>query len=508
MDNKTLLIKSITLLYRESLLTDGVENSSELVRSVLENVKVSEIGLGISGDKEIIEALRTTALEMCANPVDEIYEKADFLQTLRLNAHSDDRLYDAAKQGIDSDFTQGGLKRSIVNTRKTIVNYFKEQQVNDVLNKASYSFKYHREKIKDVKQFVGELIAQLEPLQASSTSNDPAIIGEIDIGDVKSMHKMFDNIKKSNDGKNVYKTGWKALDRMLQGGFRPGFSVIGALQHKYKTGFTLTLFKQIALYNKPLTEDPEKKPLLLRISFEDDLELNIQFLYQSLKFDETREPVSLKEVSIEEMSAYVNERMQVNGFHIKLIRVDPTKWTYLSICNKVIELEAQGYNVEVLMLDYLSKIPTIGCHGGGILGADVCDLFSRIRNFASSKKIACISPHQLSTEAKQLIRNGVPEDIFVKEIAGKGYYEKSKALDQIVDLEIYIHLFTKDKETYLSLQRGKHRIPTIAAERHKYFLLKFPKDMPIPDDREDEDQSIPKLSASYSNAPDELFKMG
>jgi hypothetical protein len=59
---------------------------------------------------------------------------------------------------------------------------------------------------------------------------------------------------------------------MIQGGFRPGeTAVIGALQHKYKTGFTLSIFAQIALFNEPKTEDKTKKPLLLRISFEDEL---------------------------------------------------------------------------------------------------------------------------------------------------------------------------------------------------------------------------------------------
>ena len=58
---------------------------------------------------------------------------------------------------------------------------------------------------------------------------------------------------------------------MLQGGFRRGqFSMIAALQHKYKTGFTLSILSQIAMYTKPYMKDSFKKPLLLRISFEDN----------------------------------------------------------------------------------------------------------------------------------------------------------------------------------------------------------------------------------------------
>jgi hypothetical protein len=98
---------------------------------------------------------------------------------------------------------------------------------------------------------------------------------------------------------------------MLQGGFREGdFCVIGALQHRYKTGFSLSLFKHLALYNTPSMRDQNKKPLLLRISFEDDITLNLQFLYQSLKENETGQKTILTNVTEEEMSSYVKERLQ------------------------------------------------------------------------------------------------------------------------------------------------------------------------------------------------------
>ena len=95
------------------------------------------------------------------------------------------------------------------------------------------------------------------------------------------------------------------------------------------------------------------------------------------------------------------------------------------------------------------------------------------------KEIAFISTHQLSTEAKQLIRNGVPAQDFVKEIANKGYYEGSKQLDQVVDLEIHQHISKLGKDKfYLTFQRGKRRYPENIAEDKKYFMLPFPQKIP------------------------------
>jgi len=384
-DSKLLLAKSATLLYRESQLADRSENSSELVRTVLENVQVSEIGIGLNTDREVITALKSTILEMCGMPQDHNYDMTDLLQRFRINCGNDEKLYEAIKQGIDGELLDSSLKRSVINIRRSISNHFREQKINEVLHKASRTFKFEREKIKDVNQFITELMAQLEPLQINGHGKDPAVMGDLDIGNEQSMRDLFTEVKKLSAGSKLYKTGWQAFNRMTQGGLRPGETVvINALQHKYKTGFTLSLFAQIARYNLPHTTDPAKKPLLLRISFEDDLVSNLQFLYQNLKYNETLQPVELENVTVDEMSAYVKEKLQVNGFHIKMLRVDPTQWTYRSVCNKIIELEAQGYNVEVLMLDYLMLLPTTGCINSGPSGTDMRDMLRRMRNFCSS----------------------------------------------------------------------------------------------------------------------------
>jgi len=505
MDSKLLLVKAITLLYRESLLPDRSDNSSELVRTVLENIKVSDIGLGLNTDREMIMALKATILEMCSVPQDHIYDRSEFLQRIRMNCGNDEKSYEAIRQGIEPDITDASLKRSVVNIRHSINNHFKEQSVGTILNVASMKFKFERDSIKDVNQFIAELIAQLEPMHINGGGKDPAMMGEIDIGNTQSLRDAFETVQKNVTGERVYKTGWQDLNEALQGGFRVETTVIGALQHKYKTGFTLSTFAQIAQYNKPHTVDPTKKPLLLRISAEDDITQNLQFLYQYLKYDELREPVSVQGVSVDEMAEYVQGKLQATGFHIKMLRVDPSAWTYKSICNKIIEYEAQGYSVEVLMIDYLSKFPTTGCISTGPSGTDVMDQLSRMRNFCAAKGIAFITPHQLSTEAKSLIRGGTPEDQFVKEVAERGYWERTKGLDRVYDCCIMIHLFKHNKETYLAVLREKHRIPTIVDEDKKYFLFKFPSKMPIPSDIRGDKISFPRLKAAPSNASDDLF---
>ena len=84
------------------------------------------------------------------------------------------------------------------------------------------------------------------------------------------------------------------------------------------------------------------------------------------------------------MTDYVYEKLRSTGFEIKFLRVDPTKWTYSSIINKILDIEADGYEIEMLMLDYLGMIPTTGCNQTGPMGSALQDMFRRMRNFCES----------------------------------------------------------------------------------------------------------------------------
>ncbi len=103
----------------------------------------------------------------------------------------------------------------------------------------------------------------------------------------------------------------------------------------------------------------------------------------------------------------------------------------------------------------------------------------------------------------------MPESDFVKEINEKGYYAQSRSLDNEVDVELYLHLFKHNRETYISLQRGKHRVPTILPDEMKYALIKFPKNMPIPENVNDLSHvPLRKLpSRAVSNTSEDMFKL-
>lgn len=503
MNERHILVNSITLLCRSSQLQHVSDDFTGLVRETVSDIKLPEFTVGMSGDVKVIESLRRTALNLCSNPDIQNYVRTTLLQDLKIDTGDDIELFDALERGISPPLTEEEIKQTCISISNNLQRYRKDKEVTEIISKAAYKIKFQRETIPDMRSFVTELATMLEPFQGGMDDvKDPAIVSDVSLDNLDQLRQVCQNIKEMSMEDGILRTGWQGINRMTRGGFRRGEQVvIGALQHNYKTGFSLSLFKQLALYNTPYMIDKKKKPLLIRISFEDDLALNIEFLYRSLKENETGEPLPDKiEISIDEMSQYVHEKMSVNGYHIRMLRVDPTQWTYRDVINFCLKMEAEGFEIHVLMLDYLKMLPTTGCTQGA-MGQDVRDMFRRVRNFTNPRRITCITPHQLSTEAKMLIRDGRSD--FVRELVGKGYYDGCRTIDNEVDMELFIHIEKMNGRAFLTVQRGKHRINGVTPLEHQYTILPFQLKGCILDDIFSADSSRSKIGGGPIGSKEE-----
>jgi len=499
MNDLLLLVKSITLMYRESLLIMEEDSTKDLVRKVIEAIKTPEVSIGITKDLEIINALKATATEMVNHDKSHKYQKDILLQQLQVNCGADESTYESLQSGIEPDLTEDENKLTVINIRSAIATHFKHGKIEEVLSKRFSEFKFKRSSIKNINKWINTMIAELEPFQVVGQERDSAIIDEVDISDKESINRVYASIKEENEGGGGFITGFQGINGMIGGKFRLGeqWGLYG-LQHNYKTGFSLTIFKQICMYNTPTLKDPKKKPLLLRISFEDSLVLNFQYLYKNMWENETGKVLSKKdlvEMDIGVMTEYVTNKLSATGFHVKLLFVNPSDWTYKDICNLVLKYEAEGYEVQMVMVDYLTKISKEGCTQGAT-GQDVRNLFERIKAFMAPKGILFITPHQLSTEAKGLMREGYND--FVKRLPGGGYTADSKQIDQVIDGELFFHIerLKGKNEAYFTVQGGKLRRIEQVDEDDKYRVYKFVRKGVILDDLNKPDSSMLKVGGT------------
>lgn len=492
MNSKQIVLKCITLLYREHQRANNSDHSSDMVHEVLATIKLPEVAIENDRTHHIMSGLKHLAEDMCAEAIGEPFDYDDLRGRLRIVVEDDDALYEAFEISTSEPYEGKELEKTCTRLKSQIRTYLSDFHIKQILgNAGKTAFKATRGT--NWREKAAEIAAELEPhLQGGEEIRDPSIVDEVEFDNVEDVARIFRESKLEESAEGIMTTGLQGLNRMMgreRMGLRRGELVCwGGLQHKFKSGFGLMLLAQIALHNEPYLYDKNRRPLLLVMSAENELQQNITWLYQYIKENETGEKVEMTKVDENEAAIYVTEKLQSRGWYVAFVRFDPSDFTYRNVYDEIMKYEGRGYEIGFCLFDYLNMISKRGCNAPSGTGSDIRDLFRRIRNFTSKKKITFATPHQLSTEAKNLLREG--RDDFVKEIAEKGYWDGCKTIDNEMDLELYIHIETVGEDnSYLTIQRGKHRKNAITPEKDKYCVYKFNPIGTIPMDIDGKDMS-------------------
>lgn len=503
MDSRLLLTKCITLLFLESKRNSDLERSTSLVLDTLECIKIPEVSLVVDQSRDILVNLKNTTMGMCSDPVGTSYTASDILQRLRVNCLDDDSLYNAFEKGIHDEYPEDVLHKSIINSRRFILNTQSYMDVVESVSKANTDLKFKRDTIGDTRTYVSSLIEKLGAYARGGTSDAVTIPGkDIDLSVLEDIEVVCESLVEEESGKNVYQLGWQGLNRMLQGGLRQGDCIVtSGLQGNYKTSSRLSILKQFILNNEPHLINPTKKPLIFSISYEDELKKNMHFLFQNLWQHEYGELPDLKKIPFKDVAEYIKRKLLVNGWDVKFKWLNPSVTTVGDVQAMIIGLEQKGYEIVMVQEDQGALKNTRGCKQGAA-GDDIRDMWEQTRNFFKDRGTIYYSPHQMSTQAKDLKRDGVVD--FVKRVANGGYYAKTKQLDQVVDIELYFNIVHADDQSWLEIQRGKHRLATIIPEKHKYLVLPFTKNGCIIDDINGQDSSRSRIGGDVIGSPGEF----
>ena len=491
MDTKLLLVKAITLLYRESLMVPRGPGSAALVDNILVVIKLPDSYTTGDFGRDPLVSLRETARVMAQNPVEWVYDKTELLQRLRVNCNNDEPLWESLLAGIDSKLDADELRATCIAYRRSIEIFLGQGKIKDILKKYHTKVTFQPNSV-DWRNLIRDIKDELEPysgLDDGLGKGNKHAITRVNFSDYDAVRGVMQGGHDELDTHGVFKMGLQGLNRMFgpHGGLRRGESILtSALKFNYKSGMCLDMFRWAAIHNTPMLIDTERKPLLLRMSLENSVEQDILSLYKSLAENETQLPVDITSVDIDEATRYVIAEMTKTGFHIDMSRYDPSEMTYHDLFEIVEGFESDGYEVQFASIDYLNCLSKRGC-AAGPAGVDIKDLYRRTRNFFNIRKTTFITPHQMSTDAKMLLRGNATD--FVKEVVDKGYYEGCKGLDTEPDLEIHQHIVKVNGESYLTLQRGKHRKVGETRASDLYTVYKFEDYGNIPDDINGPDRS-------------------
>lgn len=383
-----ILVASIVLLFREREGTQDEVDSSELVKSILNISKPKKKEFAYDGEigdvnSEIIDFIN----KMIQEP--EAYNDiTTLLGELKIIFRNNEVYYDSIKDQLSAEMTDGGKKRSMATLRNKLHKYYNEMIIIQQLNRLSFNFSNGKVE-KSVQEDLMAVLPELEVLCKKTRANDPGIMDSLSLSSTDDIANIQKKLLEEKEEGGVLKTGWKQLNRMIDGGFYKGeTTMICALQHNYKSGFVQSLVMQLARHNKPRMKDPNKKPAIMYISLEDDMEKILRFMYRYLFYNENKElpdgtPHDITMLTPEQIREYINSQIGITGYEVILLRVDPALWTYHDVIATMNKYEALGYELHALLIDYINKLPTIGCTQGPA-GVDVRDLWNRLRNACSA----------------------------------------------------------------------------------------------------------------------------
>ena len=208
MDSKLLLVKIITLLYKESCLPENAGQSNQFVRSILNTIKFPETGLDVDTSRESMQALRATALWMCENPPEQSYDRAALLQRIRVNVGDDEGLYYGFQQGIDGDFDEQVIKKQILEARSTLREHFTRQELQTLIKTQSQKILFRPEEV-NFRTLPRELIAELEKfVNAGSLEKLEGMVEEVDMSNLDQVSDVLNRGKAEAMAEGTVDENW------------------------------------------------------------------------------------------------------------------------------------------------------------------------------------------------------------------------------------------------------------------------------------------------------------
>lgn len=475
MNIKAVMAKCLSLICRESEINeDG--NSKDLIAEVMASLKTN--GQDISGVVPMWNELKDLILRN-AETAEMGVSKTSILQEVKLICANDVNLYESIQDDLMYDMDPDEAKSSVMRHRFELAKYLKNKRAMEILDKTAYDLKFKSDDIGAIDAYMTKRLNEMSELVSYSGEELPGIVVELDLSDEESVAEQYDLIRKESDGSRVLKTPWQRLNKMTRGGLRLGqLTVVGGLAHNNKTGVCLSLFISACVFNNPkdLLTDHTKKPLNVLFSFEDDMQIVLANIYTLLKGNFDNVQISDEEKAHLDKYAtarYVREKLEEKGYNIKIVRVNPSEWSYIEIQNKILQYESEGYEVHMCLIDYLNLANKNGLPN--IRGdSDVQELFRRTKNFMCAQhNIALVTPHQLSGDALELKRMG--NKYLVKQVADGSYYADCRGLYREPELEILIDIVKDNSKKYQAFARGKHRGQNDTPEEDKFFILPFSK---------------------------------
>lgn len=495
-----LLVKSIVGIYLNRSLPEQNGRLKQLIKNIFDDLKMPADTLGEGGEGEIMRALRSTLDWITDASLTHKLSIADVRERIIMDTAFAADYCDVIERLLKIDMEdKEEVTERIEGIYCELAHSYQKIKFAATVAKAHRQLNFSNEHF-EFKTLASALEEQIRDISSSSNTMHEGFGGKVDFDDLDSIEETFKAAQEALSTEGVLKTGLQGLNKLwgIGGYIRGGSYLYGALTHNYKTGILLDHCRWMCMHNKPHLLDKEKKPMILRVSFENKPEQDLPIMYRCLWEAEHGKKCDLKEVDSREAAKYIKDRMTKNGFKFEMLCFDPNNMDVWDLITILEGYEAEGYEIHAVIVDYLELITKKQTGSIQRRQDEVINLTVEIlRNHCFPRSITQINAHQLSTEAGTLAREGTSN--FAKKVAPGHYWQNSKSLATKVDGAAVMHIHKIDTESYLTFAWAKNRTHSETPESHKAFAQKFEQHGGIVDDIYEEKSTAIYTWASVSD---------
>lgn len=495
-----ILTKAIVGTFLNRQLNDPNNSLISVTKSLLEKVKMPKAIAGEGGEGEIAQALRFTYDWLTGVPLSTKVTQEEIKSRLLINCSFAEDYAEVISTLMDIDLED---KEKIEERISSIIAELKHDlnlavigsMVSDVHRKVNFSIEHF-----DVGQTLEDLKGQIEDIQSQNASMHEGFGGKVDFSNIESIEKTIEDAKENLSHEGLLKTGLQGLNKMwgIGGLIRGGSYLHNARTHNYKSGILLDYCQWFCTLNTPRLIDKTKRPMILRVSFENKPSQDIPIMFRSLWEEEHQQKCDFAEVDIKTAAAYIKEKYEAKGYHFELVCFDPNNMDVWDLINVLKGYEAEGFEIAAVIVDYMELLTKKGSRTKR-LDELIVYCYEVLRNYCFPRSITQVHAHQLNTATDEILRETGSAG-FAKKTAGGGFTMNCKSLETKVDGSCNMHIHRIEDEAYLTFAWAKNRTSSDTPERAKSFAYKFERYGGItPDINEEKSKAIYSFAEINSN---------
>lgn len=290
----------------------------------------------------------------------------------------------------------------------------------------------------------------------------------VDFSNVDSIEKQFEIYQAKRSEGSIIKTGLAGLNRALGGGVIAGQSVFFvAGPFNYKSTMLLKFPIWAVKYNKLVSTNPVKTPLIYFVTLENEVNHNVNELFELIYPSEDPE-LDVSQMSIKDKSKYINSYFNKSGVKFYMEKFPSNGYSVNDFKNSIVHLERMGYEIKLCIVDYLAEMSKAGAEGARdqimkLILAGMCD-------YTKDRGISMVTAHSLNTGYSKIV-----ETTNLAKKLNIGHISEGADAMRVPDVLIFMNLEVNEvtKIKYLTLNVAKNRQFSKVKESWKYFGYPF-----------------------------------